>query len=44
MEKEMITPGALEALLTNPLPSEPFDIVVRVVDLKPIGSDNTRFT
>jgi hypothetical protein len=44
MEKEMITPGALEAVLTNPSPSEPFDIVVQVVDLKPVGSSNTRFT
>jgi hypothetical protein len=44
MEKEMITPRALEAVLANPSPSEPFDIVVEVVDLKPIGSNNTRFT
>jgi hypothetical protein len=29
MEKEMITPGALEAVLTNPFPSEPFDKVCK---------------
>jgi hypothetical protein len=44
MEKEMITPGALEAVLANPSPLDPFDIVVQVVDLKPVGSSNTRFT
>jgi hypothetical protein len=44
MEKEMITLGALEAVLSNPSPSEPFDIVVQVMDLKPIGSSNSRFT
>lgn len=40
----MITPGALEAMIANPSPSEPSDIVVQIVDLKPVGSSNTRFT
>ena len=40
----MITPGTLEAVLANPSPSEPFDIVVKVMDLNPVGSSNTIFT
>nr|CAD1837939.1 unnamed protein product [Ananas comosus var. bracteatus] len=42
-----VTPGAIAALLANPTPDSPLEIleiVVQVVDLKPIGSSTTRFT
>ncbi|XP_039116942.1 replication protein A 70 kDa DNA-binding subunit B-like [Dioscorea cayenensis subsp. rotundata] len=42
-----VTPGAISMLLANPSPdssSEIPEIVVQVVDLKPIGSSTTRFT
>eukprot|EP01018_Ginkgo_biloba_P010292 Gb_17349 [translate_table: standard] len=46
MAKEMMTSGAVEALLGNPSPdsSHPSGVVVQVVDLKPVGTSNTRFT
>ncbi|XP_072980506.1 replication protein A 70 kDa DNA-binding subunit B-like [Typha angustifolia] len=46
MEKSL-TPGAVSLILANPSPdssSEIPEIVVQVVDLKPIGSSTTRFT
>ncbi|PKU81140.1 hypothetical protein MA16_Dca014023 [Dendrobium catenatum] len=42
-----VTPGAIAMLLSNPSPdstSEIAEIIVQVVDLKPIGSSTTRFT
>ncbi|KAJ0963496.1 hypothetical protein J5N97_028618 [Dioscorea zingiberensis] len=42
-----VTPGAIPMLLANPSPdssSEIPEIVVQVVDLKPIGTSTTRFT
>ncbi|KAK8918529.1 hypothetical protein KSP39_PZI021340 [Platanthera zijinensis] len=42
-----VTPGAISTLLLNPSPdsgSEIPEIIVQVVDLKPIGSSTTRFT
>ncbi|XP_020596054.1 replication protein A 70 kDa DNA-binding subunit B [Phalaenopsis equestris] len=42
-----VTPGAISTLLSNPSPdstSETGQIIVQVVDLKPIGSSTTRFT
>ncbi|KAH9322348.1 hypothetical protein KI387_016987, partial [Taxus chinensis] len=45
MAKEMISSGAVEAMLAeNPSPGESTDLVVQVLDLKPVGSTNTRFT
>ncbi|KAK1293653.1 hypothetical protein QJS10_CPB17g00757 [Acorus calamus] len=43
----LITPGAISTLLSNPSlysSSNDPEIVVQVVDLKPIGNSNTRFT
>ncbi|KAK1307194.1 hypothetical protein QJS10_CPA10g01978 [Acorus calamus] len=43
-----ITPNAISSLLSNPSPDPSLtdvpEIVVQVVDLKPIGNSNTRFT
>ncbi|KAG1341940.1 replication protein A 70 kDa DNA-binding subunit B [Cocos nucifera] len=42
-----VTPGAISILLSNPSPdssAEIPEIIVQVVDLKPIGSSSTRFT
>ncbi|WOL17668.1 replication protein A 70 kDa DNA-binding subunit B-like [Canna indica] len=42
-----VTPGAISTILANPSPDSSSDIpelVVQVVDLKPIGSSSTRFT
>ncbi|KAG6474057.1 hypothetical protein ZIOFF_067981 [Zingiber officinale] len=42
-----VTSGAISMLLSNPSPDSPTDlpeIIVQVVDLKPIGSSSTRFT
>ncbi|KAJ6795411.1 replication protein A 70 kDa DNA-binding subunit B [Iris pallida] len=47
MAGQSVTPGAISTLLANPSPdssSELPEIVVQVVDLKPIGSSTTRFT
>lgn len=47
MAGKSITPDAISKLLSNPspvLPSEIPEIIVQVVDLKPVGNSNTRFT
>ncbi|THU72612.1 hypothetical protein C4D60_Mb04t14040 [Musa balbisiana] len=45
--RKSVTPGAISMLLSNSSPDSPSDIpeiIVQVVDLKPIGSSSTRFT
>ncbi|XP_042449670.1 replication protein A 70 kDa DNA-binding subunit B-like [Zingiber officinale] len=42
-----VTPGAVSMILSNPSPESPSDvpeIIVQVLDLKPIGTSSTRFT
>ncbi|PKA59761.1 hypothetical protein AXF42_Ash011885 [Apostasia shenzhenica] len=47
MAEKTVTPGAISLLLSNPSPDSTSDIpeiIVQVVDLKPIGNSTTRFT
>ncbi|KAJ3673852.1 hypothetical protein LUZ60_005844 [Juncus effusus] len=47
MEEKRVTQGGIRAILDNPNPesgSELPEVVVQVVDLRPIGSSSTRFT
>ncbi|KAF3785823.1 Replication protein A DNA-binding subunit B [Nymphaea thermarum] len=42
-----VTPSAISTILSSPTPDSPSsipDLVIQIVDLKPVGTSNTRFT